>query len=71
MVRFAFACLLACDKGYLACFVFKPFSLSALSLVSIPLIGFSVTVPLMVAAHRVAMDTSFPVPDCCPAPPTF
>ena len=62
MARFAFACLLACDKGYLACFVFKPFSLSTLLLVSIPLIGFSVTVPLVVAAHRVAMDTVPPSP---------
>ena len=29
------------------------------------------TVPLVVAARRVAMDTSFIVPHCCPAPPTF
>ena len=36
-----------------------------------PLTGFSVTVPLVIAARRVAMDTSFPVPVCCQAPPTF
>ena len=41
MVRFAFASLLACKKGHFACFIFKPFSISALSLLSIPLIGFS------------------------------
>ena len=33
-------------------------------LVSIPLIGFSVMVPLVVATRRVAMDTSS-MPECC------
>ena len=59
-----FAYLLACEKGHIACFIFKPFSLSDLPLVSIPLTGFSVIVPLVVAARRVAMDTPFLVPDC-------
>ena len=35
MVCFAFVCLLACEKGHFDCFVFKPFSLSTLPLVSI------------------------------------
>ena len=65
------ACLLACVKGHFARLFSSLFSLSTLPLVSIPLIGFSVTVPLVVAARRVAMDTSFLVPRCCPAPPTF
>ena len=53
MVRIALDCLLACEIGHFVCLM-----------ISIPLIGFSVTVLLVVAAHRVAMDTSFPVPDC-------
>ena len=52
-------CLLACVKGHFARLFSSLFSLSTLplvkvsGLVSIPLIGFSVTVPLVVAARRV------------------
>ena len=35
MVCLAFAFFLACEKGNFACFIFKPFSLSALPLLSI------------------------------------
>ena len=52
MSSFAFGSLLDCEKGHFSCFIFKPFPLSALPLVSIrfasiPLTGFNVTVPLM------------------------
>ena len=67
-------CLLTCWPvskvilfAYFQAFFPSPPSLWQVSgLVSIPLIGFSVTVPLVVAARRVAMDTSFLVPRLLP-----
>ena len=67
MVCFAFACLLACEKGHFACFIFNPFfSLCPpfgkyqVWYISISLVGFSVMVSLVAVTRRVAMDTSFP-----------